>query len=107
VHHAYYKYYAFLRDGITEQQRNLVLSVAASRGIRAFSGACPEIYREKAFADRSFAPKVRLPNAASLGGASLMFEVHPTLSAGDMERTGALFVDVLKECIGKGRARVE
>jgi dTDP-4-amino-4,6-dideoxygalactose transaminase len=51
------------------------------KGVPCFSGSCGEIYLEKAFADLGMGPKDRLPMARELGETSLMFLVHPTLSA--------------------------
>lgn len=80
VHHAYYKYYAFLRpemlkDGWT---RNAIVQAIKAEGVPCFVGSCSEIYLEKAFVARRRHPI--LPVARMLGETSLMFLVHPTLS---------------------------
>jgi dTDP-4-amino-4,6-dideoxygalactose transaminase len=80
VHHAYYKYYAFLlpemlRDG---WDRNAVMQAINAEGVPCFVGSCSEIYLEKAFITRRKHPS--LPVARVLGDTSLMFLVHPTLS---------------------------
>lgn len=46
-----------------------------------------EIYLEKAFTDVGYGPKRRLPNAKTLGEASLLFLVHPTLGEAEMRVT--------------------
>jgi len=86
VAHAYYKYYAFLRseairDGWT---RDRIVRALQAEGIPCGSGACPEIYREKAFAADRLRPPKRLPVARQLGQTSLMLHVHPTLSEEDV-----------------------
>lgn len=78
--HAHYKVYAFLKPERMRQgaTRDDVLAALNEAGIRAFAGACPEIYREAVFAGL----KVRtLPIAKELGETSLMFECHPTLNS--------------------------
>lgn len=76
--HANYKLYAFLmpdhmKAGAT---RDAVLAALLGAGLRAFSGSCPEIYREAAYAHLNHRT---LPVSHALGETSLMFEVHPTL----------------------------
>lgn len=85
LHHAFYKHYVYVRPqalkpGVT---RDTLLALLAERGLRAFSGSCSEIYREKAFADLAVEA---CPNARELGETSLMFEVHPTLDPAHVER---------------------
>jgi dTDP-4-amino-4,6-dideoxygalactose transaminase len=86
VSHSCYKYYAFLRperlgSGWT---RDRVVSALRSEGTPCGSGICPEIYRERAFADAGFGPIQRLPIARELGETSLMLPVHPTLAEADV-----------------------
>lgn len=88
VRHAYYKLYAFLdrarlKPGVTRDQ---VLKALVDDGIRAFTGSCPEIYREGAYA--ALALEAR-PVARALGETSLMFEVHPTLDERLLSATAA------------------
>jgi dTDP-4-amino-4,6-dideoxygalactose transaminase len=56
----------------------------AALGIVCGCGACPEIYREKAFRDQrrklGLKPQPRLPVAQRLGERTIMLQVHPTLS---------------------------
>ncbi|MFO1173565.1 MAG: DegT/DnrJ/EryC1/StrS family aminotransferase [Hyphomicrobiaceae bacterium] len=86
LRHAYYKLHAFLkpvamRPGTT---RDDVLTALVAQGIRAFSGGCSEIYRERAFADRHEPTR---PIAQRLGETNLMFEVHPTLDEATLAAT--------------------
>jgi hypothetical protein len=79
VVHAWYKLYAFvqpeqMRSGF---DRDAILAAAAAAGLRVFYGSCPEIYREKAYANERVEPR---PIARRLGETSLMVEVHPTLT---------------------------
>ena len=78
VRHANYKLTVFLRPdrlkaGVT---RDDVLAGLIDGGVRAFSGFCPEIYREGAFAGLNV---VTRETAQTLGQTCLMFEIHPTL----------------------------
>jgi dTDP-4-amino-4,6-dideoxygalactose transaminase len=87
VHHAYYKYYAFLRPEMLREgwDRNAILQAIKAEGVPCFVGSCGEIYLEKAFAARG--AHQRLPVAKLLGETSLMFLVHPTLSDEDIAFT--------------------
>jgi dTDP-4-amino-4,6-dideoxygalactose transaminase len=86
VFNVYYKFYAFLnQDQLPpEYTRDRLLQELSEIGIPVFSGICPEIYLENAFVDRNLGPKTRFPNAQRLGETSLMFQVHPTLTARDI-----------------------
>lgn len=84
--HAYYKYYVLvdkttLPEGL---DRDKLSQKLAARGITCGCGACPELYREKAFSRQRKAlglpPQKRLPNARRLGEQCIMLQVHPTLS---------------------------
>ena len=82
--HAYYKYYAFviperLRPGWDRQR---ILSALSAEGLPGLSGSCPEIYREKAFADGNH-PELQV--AHELGQTSIMLPVHPTLETADID----------------------
>jgi dTDP-4-amino-4,6-dideoxygalactose transaminase len=84
--HAYYKHYVFVEPGQLRPgwDRDRIMLAIAAEGIPAYTGSCPEVYRERAF-DKRFRPEARLPVARELGETSLMFMVHPTLEAADME----------------------
>ncbi len=87
IGHAYYKYYVFVRPELlrAEWSRDRIMAAVNAEGIPCFSGSCSEIYLEKAF--DGIRPEERLPVAKELGETSLMFLVHPTLNAADMEDT--------------------
>ncbi len=90
---AYYKYYVQvnpkkLKKGLT---RDGILKKLAALGVPCGCGACPELYREKAFRDQrknlGRAPQKRLPAARKPGERCIMFQVHPTLSRECIEYT--------------------
>lgn len=81
--HAYYKCYvqvnlAALPDGWS---RDRIMHELNALQVPCFSGSCSEVYLEHAFDDTPWRPAQRLSNAQHLGESSLMFLVHPTLSA--------------------------
>ncbi len=80
IHHAYYKYYVFLRPEMLGDgwDRDAIVQRSKRRECHVSSAACSEIYLEKAFVARRRHPT--LPVARTLGETSLMFLVHPTLS---------------------------
>jgi dTDP-4-amino-4,6-dideoxygalactose transaminase len=55
------------------------------------------VYFEKAFQDAGMAPAMRLPLASELGETSLMFLVHPTLTANEIEFTCDVLSRVMEE----------
>jgi dTDP-4-amino-4,6-dideoxygalactose transaminase len=82
IGHAYYKFYAFVRPErlAAGWDRDRVMAEINAQGVPCAVGSCSEIYLEKAFRDRGWAPAHPLPVARELGLTSLMFVVHPTLS---------------------------
>ena len=89
--HAYYKYYAFVDPTrlSPEWSRERVIDGINAEGIPCVSGSCSEIYLERAFDAGGLAPAARLPVARRLGETSVMFMVHPTLTADDMRDTAS------------------
>ncbi len=101
VEHAWYKFYGFvrpeqLRDG---WDRDRVKHAINREGVPCWMGSCPEIYREKAFAGTGMEPAERFPVAARLGETSLMFMVHPTLTAQEMKDTCKAVVKVMSAAV--------
>ncbi len=97
VTHAWYKLYVFvqpqyLADGWS---RDRIIDEILAQGVPCYSGTCPEVYLEKAFDDTGFRPAERLPVARQLGETSLMFLVHPTLTAAEIDKTCAVLDQVL------------
>jgi dTDP-4-amino-4,6-dideoxygalactose transaminase len=99
VSHAYYKYHFFVRPERLRPgwDRDRLLSSLLVRGVPASVGACPEIYREKAFVDAGLAPSERLPVARRVGETSLWLPVHPTLEEDDVRRMAAIVEETVQE----------
>lgn len=95
--HAYYKYYVYVRpENLPENiNRDRILNALNEKKIPCFSGACSEIYLEKAFDNYPSRPKARLTVAKELGETSLMFLIHPTLTTNEMQTIANTTVDVL------------
>mgnify|MGYP006280067733 CR=1 FL=1 len=106
--HAWYRFYAFLRPEHLAPgwSRERILQAVQDRGVPCFSGSCPEIYLERAFADRGLVPPARLPVARALGETSLALLVHPGLEASHLSRTIEAVRAVLAEAVGRPPARV-
>lgn len=99
--HAEYKHYLFvepenLADGWT---RDRIVEAIVECGVPAYQGSCSEVYLEKAFDNTPWRPNKRLENAVRLGETSLMFLVHPTLTAQEMLKT----IDVLRQVLSEAQ----
>lgn len=97
IQHAEYKHYLFvnpeqLSDGWS---RDRIVNEIMARGVPCYQGSCSEVYLEKAFDGTPWRPVTRLQNARELGETSLMFLVHPTLTAEEMDKTCAVLAEVL------------
>ena len=101
--HAYYKYYVYIRPEVLVKgwNRDRILAELSEAGIPCGVGACPEIYREKAFinfrknlglTDQKFKPVAR-----HLGETSMMFLVHPTLTMQHMNFTVKTLNNILNQ----------
>ncbi|HIO03819.1 MAG TPA: DegT/DnrJ/EryC1/StrS aminotransferase family protein [Alphaproteobacteria bacterium] len=99
IGHAGYKCYVFVEPTTLKSgwDRNRVMSEIVSAGIPCFSGSCSEVYFEKAIQDAGMTPAERLPVARELGDTSLMFLVHPTLTAEEIRLTCEVLARVMKE----------
>ncbi|EGQ8492743.1 DegT/DnrJ/EryC1/StrS aminotransferase family protein [Vibrio cholerae] len=97
IEHAEYKHYLFVNPEQLKQgwSRDRIVDEINAAGVPAYQGSCSEIYLEKAFDNTPWRPTERLPNAVKLGETSLMFLVHPTLTAEEMAKTAAVVRDVL------------
>ena len=71
----------------------------AREGVPCFQGSCSEIYRERAFVERGWAPAQPLPVAARLSDSSLLFLVHPTLDESDMADAARAVAKVLRAAL--------
>jgi dTDP-4-amino-4,6-dideoxygalactose transaminase len=98
VGHAYYKYYAFVHPSalLLGWDTPRIIQAINDEGIPCSVGSCPEIYRERAFADLGWGSGDRLPNAKVLGETSLMFMVHPTLGEREMVATVVAVAKVMR-----------
>lgn len=99
--HAFYKYYAYVRPENLAPgwSRDHIVTEIGKRGIPCFQGSCSEVYLEKAFDGTGWRPEAPLPVARELGETSLMFLVHPTLSANEMRCVSQTIGEVLKEAM--------
>ncbi|MGL4576485.1 MAG: DegT/DnrJ/EryC1/StrS family aminotransferase [Burkholderiaceae bacterium] len=97
IDHAFYKFYAFVEPEQLKHgwDRDRIMEEVNANGIPCSVGSCSEIYLEKAFKDRGWGPKTRLPIAKELGETSLMFMVHPTLSRENIDATWAVLQKVM------------
>lgn len=97
--HAFYRLYAYVRpDNLAASwSRDRVVEEIVAAGVPCYQGSCSEVYLEKAFDGTGWRPAERLPVARELGETSLMFLVHPTLQAAEIEKTAAVVSRVLKE----------
>lgn len=101
IHHAYYKYYVYVRPEKLKPGwgRDRIMMAVGELGIPCFSGSCSEIYLEKAFEKAGLRPAERLPIARQLGETSLMFLVHPTLQPEHIEATAAAVEQVMEQAL--------
>lgn len=99
IEHAAYKCYVFVRpDQLkSDWSRDRILDEIIAGGVPAFSGSCSEVYLEKAFDNTGWRPINRLVNAKELGETSLMFLVHPTLTAQEIELTCEVLATVMQQ----------
>lgn len=95
--HAQYKFYAYVRPERLAPgwDRDSIVAEIGARGVPCFQGSCSEVYLEKAFDDSAWRPERRLEHAQELGATSLMWLVHPTLTAEQMETAARAIADVL------------
>ena len=87
IEHAWYRFYAFVRDEYAANGaiRDQIIAALTSKGLPAFVGSCPEVYNEAAFDGAGLRPVRPLSVAQSMTAASLAFLVHPTLSEADLD----------------------
>lgn len=102
--HAGYKCYVFVEpDKLNEGwSRDRIMLELNRLGVPCYAGSCSEVYLEKAFDDTGWRPDQRLPVAKELGETSLMFLVHPTLTAAELDKTCDQLIKVaMAASIGK------
>lgn len=100
--HAGYKCYIFVEPGVLVEgwSRDRILNEVSAKGVPCFSGSCSEVYLEKAFEKTDWRPAERLAVARELGETSLMFLVHPTLTAAEVEKTCSVLEQVMAAATG-------
>jgi len=88
IKHANYKFYVFVAPQQLNEgwSRDKILEALNAQGIPAMQGSCSEVYLEKAFDNTGLRPEKSLPVAKILGETSLMFQVHPTITAEQMNQ---------------------
>lgn len=94
---AWYKLYLYINPKVLSDgwSRDRIIHTIIGEGYPAFSGSCPEIYKEKIFSNNSFYRNTCLPTAKELGETSLMFLIHPTISKEQLES----YIGVVKKTI--------
>lgn len=99
ITHAAYKCYVFIRPEQLKENwsRDVIMQTINQRGVPCYMGSCSEVYLEKAFDSTPFRPESRLPVAQALGETSLMFLVHPTLQAHEIQKTCEVMSEVMEE----------
>lgn len=99
VEHAWYKCYAFVKPEAlkADWSRDRIIAEIVARGVPAYSGSCSEIYNEKCFEGTGWRPSTPLPAAVELGATSLMFLVHPTLKASEIDKARSTIAAVAME----------
>lgn len=97
--HAHYKCYVYVQPERLAPgwNRDRIVNAIQALGVPCYQGSCSEVYLEKAFDGTGWRPAERLPVARALGETSVMFLVHPTLTAAEMDASCAAIGQVLKE----------
>jgi dTDP-4-amino-4,6-dideoxygalactose transaminase len=97
VEDACYRFYAFVEPEKLRRgwSRDRIVREINALGVPCYHGSCPEVYLEKSFDGTGYRPQRRLPVARELGETSLMFLVHPTLTAAEIDRSCAVLEEVL------------
>ena len=95
--HAQYKLYAYVQPQHLAPgwSRDRIAEAINAQGVPCFQGSCSEVYLEKAFDGTGWRPATRLPVAQQLGETSLMFLVHPTLTAAELQHSCTVLQQVL------------
>lgn len=96
--HAHYKCYVYVEPDHLESgwSRDRIVEAIMALGVPCYQGSCSEVYLEKAFDHTGWRPAERLPVARQLGENSVMFLIHPTLTATELEKTCQTIQHVLE-----------
>lgn len=97
--HAQYRFYLYVQQQHLAPgwNRDRVVDAINNAGVPCYHGSCSEVYLEKAFEGTGWRPSKPMPTARDLGESSLMFLVHPTLTAAEIERTATVAAKVLSQ----------
>ncbi|CAN7353459.1 DegT/DnrJ/EryC1/StrS family aminotransferase [Variovorax paradoxus] len=97
--HAHYKCYVYVQPERLAPgwNRDRIVNAIQALGVPCYQGSCSEVYLEKAFDGTGWRPAERLPVARALGETSVMFLVHPTLTAAEMDASCVAIGQVLQE----------
>lgn len=101
IDHGAYKCYVFVEPEKLAKgwDRDRIQNAIVDGGVPCFSGSCSEVYLEKAFDGTGWRPEQPLPVARELGETSLMFLVHPTLSAEEIDKTCRVLRSVMTKAV--------
>ncbi len=101
--HAYYKCYVMVDENKLPKNtsRDDIINIINKLNVPCYSGSCSEVYKELAFENTGLRPTKDLVNAKKLGEVSLMFLVHPTLTADEMQTICQLLTQALNEINNK------
>lgn len=102
IEHAAYKCYVFVEPHALGAgwSRDRIVAELNERGVPCYAGSCSEVYREEAFEGTGWRPPQPLPVAHELGETSLMFLVHPTLTANEVDKTCHMLERVMRLAAG-------
>lgn len=104
--HANYKCYVYVKQSRLAPgwSRDRIIEAINALGVPCYQGTCSEVYMELAFDSTGWRPANRLPVARQLGQTSMMFLVHPTLTADEVAKTCSAIHQVLSAASGDGVA---
>ena len=96
--HAAYKCYVFVKPNElrADWSRDRILAEVSAQGVPCYSGSCSEVYLEKAFDGTGWRASARFDVAKELGETSLMFLVHPSLRADEIDKTCSVLTAVMR-----------
>ncbi len=102
IEHAAYKCYVFVEPQALKPgwSRDRILHEINALSVPCYSGSCSEVYLEKAFDGTGWRPETPLAVARELGETSLMFLVHPGLSADEIQRSCDALAQVMTRAAG-------
>ena len=80
---AWYRFYFFLNQNVTNYNKTRfnIIKYLQKKGVKCFTGSCPEIYLEEAFKKLKNIKFKRLKNCKILGDTSLALDVNHTLTS--------------------------